>query len=70
MHLFATYMDTQLLPLPSKPDVRPFTGYHYIKASEKVPELTEQSLAIQQLAENPPHYGVIVGEQTFEMDKV
>lgn len=70
MHLFATYMDTQLLPLPSRPEVKPFTGYNFIKILDKEPTLTSATLAIQQVSENPPHYRVVVGEQTFEIVKV
>ncbi|KRT84066.1 hypothetical protein AMK59_1625 [Oryctes borbonicus] len=69
MHLFAAYLDTQLLPLPSKPDVKPFSGYHYLKQNEKLPTLTDQTLLIQQCSDSPPHYRVIVGQETHELVK-
>lgn len=70
MHLLATYMDTQLLPQPNKPDAKPFSGFHYIGANEKVTNVNENTLAIQEVSENPPHYRVIVGEETYEFVKV
>lgn len=67
MHLFATYLDTQLMPLPNNPDARPFSSNHYIKCTEAMPELTPATLAIQQVNEKPPQYRVIVGEETYEL---
>lgn len=69
MHLFAAYLDTQLMPSPNEPDVKPFTGRHYVKANEKLPALTDKSLYIQQMHEKPSHYRVIIGEKTYEMVK-
>lgn len=70
MHLFASYLDSQLMPLPNKPDAKPFTSSHYIKYSEKITDLSEYSLAIQQVSEYPPHFRVIVGNEIYEMVKV
>lgn len=70
MHLFAAYLDTQLLPLPSQPDVKSFSGYHYVKLNEKLPALTDQTLLIQQCSDYPPHYRVVVGEEIYELVKV
>nr|XP_022910128.1 transmembrane protein 209 isoform X2 [Onthophagus taurus] len=68
MHLFASYLDTQLQPLPNQPEVKGFSGYHYIKLNETV-VLNANTLAIQQCSEYPPHYKVIVGEEVFELVK-
>lgn len=71
MHLFASYMDTQLLPQPNKPDARPFSGFHFLKANDKIHgPYNQNELVIQEASENPPHYRVIVGEETYEMVKV
>lgn len=70
MHLFASYLDTQLLPLPNQPDVKPFSGYHYLKQGEKLPNLTNQSLLIQQCSDSPPYYRVVIGEEIYELVKV
>lgn len=67
MHLFVTYLDTQLMPLPNRPDAKPFSSYHYIKYGETPPQTTLNTLAIQQVNEKPPQYRVIVGEETFEL---
>ncbi|KAK9877475.1 hypothetical protein WA026_018584 [Henosepilachna vigintioctopunctata] len=69
MHLLATYLDTQLMPLPSAPDVKPFSGYHYIKCNDKIPPLDGTSIFIHQVSERPPHYRIIVGDRIYEMGK-
>ncbi|XP_023029269.1 transmembrane protein 209 isoform X2 [Leptinotarsa decemlineata] len=69
MHLLASYLDTQLMPLPSMPDTKAFSGHHYIRASEKLPDLTKNSLFIHQVSEQPPHYRVIVAGKVYEMVK-
>jgi hypothetical protein len=69
MHLLASYLDTQLMPLPSMPDMKPFSGFYYIKCKDKLPTLTPNSLFIQQVSEKPPHYRVIIGETVYEMVK-
>lgn len=70
MHLLASYLDTQLMPLPNMPDTKGFSGHHYIKVNDKMPALTPSSLFIHQVSEKPPHYRVIVGEKVYEMIKV
>ncbi|GJQ80784.1 hypothetical protein Trydic_g9375 [Trypoxylus dichotomus] len=69
MHLFATYLDTQLLPLPNTPDGKPFSGHHYLKQNEKLPTLTDQTLLIQQCSDSPPYYRVIIGKGIHELVK-
>lgn len=70
MHVLSTYLDTQLMPLPSAPDVKPFSGYHYIKYNEKVPLLNDSTIFIHQVSEKPPHFRIIVGDRVYEMGKV
>lgn len=67
MHLFATYLDTQLMPLPNKPDAKPFSSCHYIKMTDPLPQLTPNTLAIHQVNEKPPLYRVIVGQEVYEL---
>ncbi|KAL3289077.1 hypothetical protein HHI36_003519 [Cryptolaemus montrouzieri] len=69
MHFLATYLDTQLMPLPSAPDVKPFSGYHYIKCTDKIPPLNDSTIFIHQVSDKPPHYRIIVGERIYEMGK-
>lgn len=69
MHLLASYLDTQLMPSPNMPDTKAFSGHYYIKATDKVPALTPNSLFIQEVTEKPPHYRVVVGEKIYEMVK-
>ncbi|PSN57009.1 Transmembrane protein 209 [Blattella germanica] len=68
MHLFATYLDSQLLPLPQNPDGRPFTTQHFAKTPDKPPQ-GKNTLAIYQVQINPPHYVLIDGEDTLEVLK-
>ena len=58
------------MPLPNKPDVKPFSGYHLVKVHEKLPELTKDTLIIQEVTEHPPHYRVVLGKEVFEIVKV
>ncbi|ENN71498.1 hypothetical protein YQE_11792, partial [Dendroctonus ponderosae] len=69
MHLLSCYLDTQLMPSPNLPDTKAFSGHYYVKATDKMPALTPNSLFIQEVSEKPPHYRVIVGEQIYEMVK-
>ncbi|XP_057669567.1 transmembrane protein 209 [Diorhabda carinulata] len=69
MHLLASYLDTQLMPLPNMPDTKAFSGHHYLKITDKVPVLTGNSLFIQEVSEKPPHYRVVVAGKTYEMVK-
>lgn len=67
MHLFTTYLDTQLMPLPSNPDARPFTSSHFVKSTDAELQRTQNTMAIQQVNEKPPQYRVIVGEEVYEL---
>jgi hypothetical protein len=69
MHLFATYLDSQLPPLPQNPDGRPFTSVHFVKTPDKPPQGVN-TLAIYQVQMNPPHYVLLEGEDTLEVAKV
>lgn len=70
MHLLASYMDTQLLPEPNRPDTKPFSGHYYIRTSDKIPILTPNCFFIKQVTEKPPHYRVVVAGKIYEMNKV
>lgn len=35
MHLFASYLDTQLMPSPNLPDAKAFSSHYYLKADRK-----------------------------------
>ncbi|KAF5270860.1 hypothetical protein FQA39_LY08305 [Lamprigera yunnana] len=65
IHLFATYMDTQLLPLPNCPDTKPFTGTYYIKLSEEIPQST--TICIQYFSQKPPHFRILIGNEVYPM---
>lgn len=65
MHFFITYMDTQLLPVPNHPEIKPFSGHYYIKLNEEVPPGVK--FAIQLCCENPPHFRVHAGGKVYEI---
>lgn len=69
MHLLATYLDIQLIPLPNAPDIKPFSGYHYVKFTDKYPKLSDSTIFIHQVTEKPPHYRVVVKETIYELAK-
>lgn len=68
MHLLATYLDSQLLPLPQNPDGRPFSTQHFFKSPEKPPK-SKNTLAIHQTSLHPPHYVLMLGEETLDITK-
>ncbi|KAJ9587901.1 hypothetical protein L9F63_018682, partial [Diploptera punctata] len=68
MHLFATYLDSQLPPLPQNPDGRPFTAQHFAKTPDK-PVQNRNTLTIYQVQISPAHYILLNGEDTLEVPK-
>lgn len=70
MHLVAAYFDSQLFPLPhTAPDGRQFSSAHYVKAPA-VPIKNKKSLIIYQQSINPPHFQLIIGEDTYDISRV
>lgn len=70
MHLVAAYFDSQLFPLPhTAPDGRQFSSAHYVKAPA-VPIKNKKSLIISQQTINPPHFQLIIGEDTYDISRV
>ena len=67
MHLVATYLDSQLPPLPSLPDGRPFSFQHFARLPN---EPTKNVLTIVQVSANPPHYQLQTKEETYNIPKV
>ncbi|XP_063241850.1 transmembrane protein 209 isoform X1 [Bacillus rossius redtenbacheri] len=68
MHLLATYLDSQLPPVPQNPDGRPFTSQHFVKVPDKPPKNKNVPI-IYQTQINPPHYVVVSGSETFDVGK-
>ncbi|KAK3909516.1 Transmembrane protein 209 [Frankliniella fusca] len=68
MHLLATYLDSQLLPLPQNPDGRPFSTQHLFKSPDKPPK-AKNTFAIHQTSLHPPHYVLVLGEETLDVTK-
>jgi len=70
MHFVTTYLDTQLLPVSqnSYPEDPPFTTQHLCKVPDK-PRRGPDALIIYQTSISPPHYVLIIGEETREIAK-
>ncbi|KAK7872724.1 hypothetical protein R5R35_002709 [Gryllus longicercus] len=68
MYLLATYLDTQLPPLPHNPEGQPFTSEYLIKAPNKVPP-GKNSPIIQEVQVNPPHFVIFVSGKKKDIGK-
>lgn len=68
MHLVATYFDSQLPPLPHKPECRPFSSQYFFKDPDKPPK-GKSTIAIYQNAVNPPQYSLFVKDEILEIAK-
>ena len=70
MHLVAAYFDSQLFPLPhTAPDGRQFSSAHFFKVPA-TPAKNKKSLIIYQKSINPPHFQLIIGEETYDISRV
>lgn len=67
MHLVSTYLDSQLPPLPSLPDGRPFSSQHFVRLPS---EQIKNVLTIVLVSANPPHYQLQTKEETYNIPKV
>ncbi|XP_022195986.2 transmembrane protein 209 [Nilaparvata lugens] len=67
LHLWATYLDSQLPPLPFTPDERPFSSLYLLKAPNSCP--SKVPIAISQVTKQPPHYQLVVGKDTLNIPK-
>ncbi|KAL3219537.1 hypothetical protein MRX96_030298 [Rhipicephalus microplus] len=66
--LLCTYLDSRLPPDPRFPDGKTFTSQFFHKAPNK-PSADKGALCIYQTSVLPPHYRVIVGEDTCDLPK-
>uniref|UniRef100_L7M7R6 Putative cytochrome n=1 Tax=Rhipicephalus pulchellus TaxID=72859 RepID=L7M7R6_RHIPC len=68
LHLLCTYLNSRLPPDPRFPDGKTFTSQFFYKAPNK-PSADKDALCIYQTSVLPPHYRVIVGEDTCDLPK-
>uniref|UniRef100_G3MM81 Transmembrane protein 209 n=1 Tax=Amblyomma maculatum TaxID=34609 RepID=G3MM81_AMBMU len=68
LHLLCTYLDSRLPPDPRFPDGKTFTSQFFYKSPNK-PPTSKDTLCIYQTSVTPPHYRVIVGEDTWDLPK-
>lgn len=68
MHMFCSFMDSQLPPDPKYPDGKTFTSRYFMKTPDK-PDLKKDNILMFQTKETPPHYKVIIGDDTWDLSK-
>lgn len=68
LHLLCTYLNSRLPPDPRFPDGKTFTSQFFHKSPNK-PPASKDALCIYQTSVTPPHYRVIVGEDTWDLPK-
>lgn len=68
LHLLCTYLDSRLPPDPRFPDGKTFTSQFFHKTPNK-PSDAKDALYIYQTSVLPPHYRLVVGEETWDLPK-
>ncbi|XP_002730812.1 transmembrane protein 209-like [Saccoglossus kowalevskii] len=68
-HLLCTYLDSQLPPHPKYPDGKTFTNQYFMKTPDKPDLKKKDNILIFQSKINPPHYKVIIGDDTWDVPK-
>jgi len=69
MHLLCTYMDSRLPPHPKYPDGKTFSSQHFLRSPDKPDLKREENLILYQSKVNPPHFKVIIGDDTWDLEK-
>ncbi|XP_030842845.1 transmembrane protein 209-like [Strongylocentrotus purpuratus] len=68
LHALCTYLDSCLPPHPKHPDGKIFTDQYFMKTPDK-PDLKRENLLLFHSKINPPHYKVILGDDTWDLPK-
>ncbi|PIK41025.1 putative transmembrane protein [Apostichopus japonicus] len=68
MHMFCTFMDSQLPPDPKYPDGKTFTTRYFMKTPDK-PDLKKDNILMFQTKITPAHYKIILGDDTWDLAK-
>ncbi|KAH9363327.1 hypothetical protein HPB48_006433 [Haemaphysalis longicornis] len=68
LHLLCTYLDSRLPPDPRFPDGKTFTSQFFHKTPNK-PSDAKDALYIYQTSVLPPHYRLVVGQDTWDLPK-
>ncbi|XP_074645096.1 transmembrane protein 209-like [Tubulanus polymorphus] len=69
MHALCTYLDSRLPPHPKHPDGRTFSNHHFLKTPDKPNIQKKDNLILYQSKINPPHYKIIIGDDTWDLPK-
>ncbi|XP_071960399.1 transmembrane protein 209-like [Antedon mediterranea] len=69
MHLLCSYFNFRLPPHPKYPDGTIFTNEHFLKTPDKPDLKRKDNLILYQSTINPPHYKLIVGDDTWDLPK-
>ncbi|XP_072175558.1 transmembrane protein 209-like [Diadema setosum] len=66
LHALCTYLDSCLPPHPKHPDGKTFTDQYFKKTPDK-PDLKRENLLLYQSKVDPPHFKVILGDDTWDI---
>ncbi|XP_022081205.1 transmembrane protein 209-like isoform X1 [Acanthaster planci] len=69
MHMLCSYLDFQLPSDPKHPDGKTFTSQYFMKTPDKPDLKKKDNLLLFQTKINPPHYKVIIGDDTWDLPK-
>ncbi|XP_046372226.2 transmembrane protein 209-like [Haliotis rufescens] len=69
MHLLCTYLDSLLPTQPRYPDGKTFTSQHFVKTPDQPDQGKKDAMYMYQVSINPPHFQVIIGDETFNLPK-
>ncbi|XP_033122660.1 transmembrane protein 209-like [Anneissia japonica] len=69
MHLLCSYFNFRLPPHPKYPDGKIFTSKHFMKTPDKPDLKKKDNLFLYQSKINPPHYKLIIGDDTWDLPK-
>ncbi|XP_064604639.1 transmembrane protein 209-like [Liolophura sinensis] len=68
-HLFCTYLDSLLPADPKYLDGKTFTSQYFLKTPDKPNLKKADNLLLYQAKINPPHFNVVIGEETWTLPK-
>ncbi|XP_038067904.1 transmembrane protein 209-like [Patiria miniata] len=69
MHMLCTYLDFRLPSDPKHPDGKTFASQYFMKTPDKPDLKKKDNLLLFQTKINPPHYKVIIGDDTWDLPK-
>ncbi|XP_072038570.1 transmembrane protein 209-like isoform X2 [Amphiura filiformis] len=69
MHMLCSYLDSRLPAHPKYPDGKTFASQYFMKTPDKPDLKKKDNLLLFQTKINPPHYKVIITDDTWDLPK-